>query len=324
MAIDAGDWLSLGGGLISSLLDEGPEVAREQARAEDLRAREEQARLDAGTIDAYGNVIDRRDPASGALRTTLTGPSKQLADQLLAKENILAQERGDLAATADPLIDEFSQFTGAGGRPGYSLQDAQGEVESRLNLFKNAVLNPAVTGAQRTDARMLGQTSNEGNITARFMERILPQIELAVGGPEEARRLFDEENQRFIENTLGLSERALAGGAAGPSIALPQVASPGDISQQAFAGKSTPPTYPTGNIPSKVGTGVAELGKAFTASDLAAQQATSEGENRKMLERVLKERQNYNLLASNKASPAQSLPPNFLSQQLGPDLFKGA
>lgn len=264
------DLLSFAGGAFGAKSQQEAELeaARLTAQSADRDRAAREARISAGRIDPQGNVIDRLDPATGALMTTLAPESQRLSDAILANQNVSAGVRGQFGDVASGAVGDFAGFTAAGGSPDFSLGDATSIIQADNDRLKNAILNPALANAQATDIRMLGGTSNAGNITSRFMERILPQINL--GGEQEALALKAQQDDAFIRNSLGIGTSALSAASGGPQIGLPGVLNSG-----AFANLLNSIPKPAGTPAdlggAVVGQSAAAFGDLFSAREAEAQ-----------------------------------------------------
>ena len=223
MAIGFSDLLSFAGQVFGAKSGQEAQLgaARISAATADKDRAAREARINAGTVDALGNVINRLDPDTGALTTSLAPGSQRLSDAILGSQTSSADVRGQFGDVASTAVGDFAGFTAAGGRPDFSLGDATSIIEADTNRLKNAILNPALANAQATDIRQLGGTSNAGNIVSRFQERILPQIQL--GGEQEALNLKAQQDEQFIRNSLGIGVTALGAASGGPQVNLPGV-----------------------------------------------------------------------------------------------------
>lgn len=236
------DLLGLGGTVYA-----GKEIADATKSAADTTAQAQrdinQNTLDfvaKGAVDSYGNVINRRDPNTGALTTTLTGQFKDLANQNLAAGTKASDAKVGLGDVAKRSVSDFSGFTGAGGRPDFSRADAQNIVGADDQRIMNSLVNPALRDAAITDKRTLGGTSGAGNIVAKTMKEIQPQVKL--GGETRALELKRAMDDQFVKNTLGISDNALKQIAAPGLVSVPGVANAGETSALAQALRVPVPT----------------------------------------------------------------------------------
>ncbi len=275
--------LSFAGGAFSAKSQQESQLKAAQLTAasadKDRAARE--ARINAGTIDAQGNVVNRLDPATGALQTTLAPESQRLSDAILANQNTNAGVRGQFGDVASGAVDDFAGFTAAGGSPNFSLGDATSIIEADNNRLKNAILNPALANAQATDIRQLGGTSNAGNIVSRFQERIQPQINL--GGEGEALALKARQDEEFIRNSLGIGVDALNAATGGQQIQLPGVANTGELANLLNA-IPKPAGTPADLGGATAGAGVKALGDLFSSREAEAQSREDTNRLLKLLE----------------------------------------
>lgn len=209
------------------------------------------ALLKSGRTDAFGNKIDVAGP-DGSLTTTLTPESQRLADAALSNENNRASITGD-------ALDDFRGFTARGGRPDFSLQDAQGVVSRDNQLIQNSVINRAVNDASALDKRTFGNSSNTGSSLGRFIDEAIQKN--LIGGDREAFLLKTQQDNDFIKNSLGIAQNT---GAGLPSVGFPSSASAGTVAN--FANSIPQPgTIPTDNVTSAAFTGIADLGRETQA-----------------------------------------------------------
>ena len=266
---------SLLGALLGSDAQNDANDINQRLGAEDLAMRREL--LTSGSVDAFGNLINAKD-GSGPFKTILTGDTKKLADSGMANAVSSEKARGEAGGIRDSLI---SQFKGGASSPRapLTLEGARGVVNADDDKLKNAILNPALSDAAALDQRTLGGTSNAGNITSRFQQRILPQIKF--GGETKAMSLADSDRKRFTDETLGLGEglNKIATGGFQPEI--PGVANLNSISQASNAIPKPTPVQPDvmgGNL------GAAAVTAGNLAMQYGQQQQNSE------LQKVLMDR----------------------------------
>lgn len=281
-----GDLLGVGGAVYGA-----QETANAMRDAANTTAQSQQAinknTLDfvsGGSVDAYGNIINRRDPVTGALTTTPTGPVKNLTNELLSNQTKAAGVRGNLGDVAKRGVSDFSGFTATGGRPDFSRADATAITNADDQRVIQSVLNPALRDAAITDKRSLGGTSNAGNIIGKTMKEILPKSQL--GGETRALELKNAMDKQFIANSLGISDTALNQINQGPQTTVPGVANAGEMSSLANALKVTPPTTPPDLGSAAAFSGVKALGNVInrneqqTSADALIQQILADKNNK--------------------------------------------
>ena len=273
---------SLLGALLGSDAQNDANDSNQQLGTEDLRMRRDL--LTSGSIDPYGNLINVKD-GSGPFKTILTGDTKKLADTGLANAVSSEKARGEAGGIRDSLIAAFREGAPSPRTP-LTLEGARGVVNADDDKLKNAILNPALSDAAAIDQRTLGGTSNAGNITSRFQQRLLPQIKL--GGETKALELANKDRSRFTEETLGLGEGLNKIAAGGFQPEIPGVANLNAISQASNAIPKPTPVQPDvmgGNL------GAA----AVTAGNLAMQYGQMEQNNaltKALTDRLLKNQLN--------------------------------
>lgn len=261
-----GDILQVGGSVASAA---GKNSANVEANQKNIEAqdRDRRERLDfisGGSKNAYGDIIDRRNPATGSFETTLSPGSQALAEAIRSKNTTTEGGLGSLATAGSNSVKQFndSGFTAAGGRSDFSKDDAMAIIDKDNNRIRDSILDPALNKASMLDARRKGNTSNAGNLTSNFMKEILPQIQL--GGEREAMSLKSTKDDEFIKNSLGIGTDALKTASGGQQVTTPGVANLGTLSNATNAipkpGTVTP-DYSDG----VAGSGVNALGQAITA-----------------------------------------------------------
>ncbi len=281
-----GDLLGVGGSIYGSqtIADATRDAANTTASAQKAINQNTLDFVAGGSVDAYGNIINRRDPATGALTTTPTGPVKDLTNQLLSNQTKAAGARGDLGDVAKRGVADFSGFTGTGGRPDFSRADATAITTADDQRLLQSLVNPALNNAAILDNRRLGGTSNAGNIVGKTMKEILPQVK--IGGETRALDLKNQMDKAFIANTLGISDQALNQIAQGPQTTVPGVANAGEMSGLANALKVTAPTAAPNLGSAALAQGVQSLGNVINKNEAQqtadARQAAADAQNKQV------------------------------------------
>ena len=263
----AGDLFSVGGAVFGAKT-----TADATKRAEEINAASQEKinqdklnLIKGGSVDAYGNILNRLDPETGALKTTLGGPTQQLANKSLSNAQAGADIRGEYGNVGKRAIADFSGFTATGGRPDFSLKDAQGIVTADDNRLLQSLVNPALNNAAVLDNRRLGGTSNAGNIVGKTMKELLPQVKL--GGETRALDLKNKQDQSYIANTMGISDNVLKQLAGGPQVGIPGAASAGELGNLANSMSVPVPTTTPDLGLTALSTGASALGQAINKNE---------------------------------------------------------
>lgn len=235
--------------------------------------------IQSGQIDPYGNVINRRDPTTGAFKTTLAPGSQTLADQTL-ENNVNAEQRRE--GFGDISGDLMNQFRGTQIDGPVSRSDANNIVNLDNQRQFNSVIEPLTNKIALQTQRTMGNTSNAPQYAANATKEILPAIQ--IGGEKDAINLANADMDRFIRQTLQLSE-GLNNASTGGKIELPGVANSGQVSNMLNA-VGTPSVVPVNNN-AALFSGLSSAGQLLNSREA---QANSNNQFNKLLD-VLAQRQ---------------------------------
>lgn len=230
-----GDLLSFGG----SYLADNAQVAQQnqQAQQQQNQFNYEKGVVDSGQVDAFGNILNRRDPTTGAFTTTLSGPTQTLANTAL-NNTVGAEQRrsgfGDIAG------DLQNQFKGTQVQGPLSYDKAMSMVNADNQRTFNSVIDPIANKIALQTQRTMGDNTNASKYASQATQQILPAIQ--IGGEQKAYGMTNDDMDRFIKQTLSLSE-GLNNASAGQNIAIPGVESTGQIAN-ALNAISLPTTQP--------------------------------------------------------------------------------
>lgn len=235
--------ISAGGGILSSILgnNASAEAAKRNAALQNQARQEDIAFRNAGTVDAFGNVLNRVDPATGAPTTTPAPGVKNLLDELLATDTATAGARTRAGDISSGLFDEFanSGFTAEAGFPGDKARTR--DIAFRDDERRGKVFDRQFELAESAAQRAGGNTSNLNNLRLGFDERILDQIR--IGGETRGLDLFDLETRRQLDRGLGTASSTLAD-AGGRQVPIPGVADLNQITNSINAIQSPVPQPP--------------------------------------------------------------------------------
>lgn len=251
-----GDLLGFGGSFLGDRAR--ADAISDQAAASQDAVNKSYKLATAPRTDASGNVTSFS--GDGGFKTTLAQGPQTLHDQLLQNNIYEASGRSQFGGIGNDLVDRFDASAVEGP---LSRDDALGIINKDNSRFYNAVTKPALDNLTIQTQRTRGDTSNIGDFLAEATQQLLPSIQF--GGEKEAIELSNNDISRFIDQTLGLGEQALAAASGGQRIALPTGVTAGDATN--IANSVRVPNLGSGS--DVLGNSLARIGATLNANEAA-------------------------------------------------------